>query len=111
MQPWVVALMSAHYTVHIAGPFTDEETMTLPELEKLRESCDSQELDYLLKPMDIAVADSMAVELSEIVARIFPTGSGSNVDTGLSQWARRRYSARLSRGRHFLGVGTVNRRR
>ena len=59
---------------HIAGPFTEQDTVTLPELEKLRESCEAPELDYLLKPMDIAVADRMAVELSETTATYFQLG-------------------------------------
>ncbi|MDB3966250.1 tRNA pseudouridine(55) synthase TruB [Porticoccaceae bacterium] len=92
---------------HIAGPFTEQETMTLPELEKLRESCEAPELDYLLKPMDIAVADRMAVELSEIVARYFQLGQ-EVMSTQAFRNGQEGDIVRVFReGGTFLGVGTV----
>ena len=92
---------------HIAGPFTEQETMTLPELEKLRESCEAPELDYLLKPMDIAVADRMAVELSEIVAGYFQLGQ-EVMSTQAFRNGQEGDIVRVFReGGDFLGVGTV----
>ncbi len=92
---------------HIAGPFTEQETMTLPELEKLRESCEAPELDYLLKPMDIAVADRMAVELSEIVAGYFQLGQ-EVMSTQAFRNGQEGDIVRVFReGGTFLGVGTV----
>lgn len=100
----------AHVSVlhrHIAGPFTEQETMTLPELEKLRESCEAPELDYLLKPMDIAVADRMAVELSEIVAGYFQLGQ-EVMSTQAFRNGQEGDIVRVFReGGTFLGVGTV----
>jgi tRNA pseudouridine55 synthase len=92
---------------HIAGPFTEQETMTLPELEKLRENCQASELDYLLKPMDIAVADLMAVELSEIVAGYFQLGQ-EVMSTQAFRNGQEGDIVRVFReGGTFLGVGTV----
>jgi tRNA pseudouridine55 synthase len=92
---------------HIAGPFTEQETMTLPELEKLRENCQASELDYLLKPMDIAVADRMAVELSEIVAGYFQLGQ-EVMSTQAFRNGQEGDIVRVFReGGTFLGVGTV----
>ncbi|HAZ95050.1 MAG TPA: tRNA pseudouridine(55) synthase TruB [Porticoccaceae bacterium] len=92
---------------HIAGPFTEQETMTLPELEKLRESCEAPELDYLLKPMDIAVADRMAVELSEIVAGYFQLGQ-EVMSTQAFRNGQEGDIVRVFReGGAFLGVATV----
>jgi len=92
---------------HIAGPFTEQESMTLPELEKLRENCEAPELDYLLKPMDIAVADRMAVELSEIVAGYFQLGQ-EVMSTQAFRNGQEGDIVRVFReGGAFLGVGTV----
>ena len=92
---------------HIAGPFTEQESMTLPELEKLRENCEAPELDYLLKPMDIAVADRMAVELSEIVAGYFQLGQ-EVMSTQAFRNGQEGDIVRVFReGGTFLGVGTV----
>jgi tRNA pseudouridine55 synthase len=100
----------AHVSVlhrHIAGPFTEQETLTLPELEKLRENCEAPELDYLLKPMDIAVADRMAVELSNIVAGYFQMGQ----EVMSAQAFRNGQEGDIVRvfceGGTFLGVGTI----
>ena len=92
---------------HIAGPFTEQESMTLPELEKLRENCEAPELDYLLKPMDIAVADRMAVELSEIVAGYFQLGQ-EVMSTQAFRNGQEGDIVRVFReGGAFLGVATV----
>jgi tRNA pseudouridine55 synthase len=92
---------------HIAGPFTEQESMTVPELEKLRENCEAPELDYLLKPMDIAVADRMAVELSEIVAGYFQLGQ-EVMSTQAFRNGQEGDIVRVFReGGAFLGVGTV----
>jgi tRNA pseudouridine55 synthase len=92
---------------HIAGPFIEQETMTLPELEKLRENSEAPGLDYLLKPMDIAVADRMAVELSEIVAGYFQLGQ-EVMSTQAFRNGQEGDIVRVFReGGTFLGVGTV----
>lgn len=92
---------------HIAGPFTEKDTVTLPELEKLRESCEAPELDYLLKPMDIAVADRMAVELSETTATYFQLGQ-EVMSTEAFRNGQEGDIVRVFReGGAFLGVATV----
>jgi len=93
---------------HIAGPFTHEQTLTLPELEKIREGWEQPaDLDYLLKPMDIAVADRMAVELSEIVAGYFQLGQ-EVMSTQAFRNGQEGDIVRVFReGGAFLGVGTV----
>ena len=92
---------------HIAGPFTEQDTVTLPELEKLRESCEAPELDYLLKPMDIAVADRMAVELSETTATYFQLGQ-EVMSTEAFRNGQEGDIVRVFReGGAFLGVATV----
>ena len=92
---------------HIAGPFAEQDTVTLPELEKLRESCEAPELDYLLKPMDIAVADRMAVELSETTATYFQLGQ-EVMSTEAFRNGQEGDIVRVFReGGAFLGVATV----
>lgn len=92
---------------HIAGPFTEQDTVTLPELEKLRESYEAPKLDYLLKPMDIAVADRMAVELSETTATYFQLGQ-EVMSTEAFRNGQEGDIVRVFReGGVFLGVATV----
>jgi tRNA pseudouridine55 synthase len=92
---------------HVAGPFTDQESMTLPELEKLRETGEAADLDHLLKPMDIAVADRMAVELSDIVAGYFQQGQ-EVMSTQAFRCGQEGDIVRVFReGGAFLGVGIV----
>ncbi len=57
-----------------AGPFTDADAISLEELERLREGKRGEDLDYLLKPADTAVADLMVVELPGSVAWYFRQG-------------------------------------
>lgn len=100
----------AHVSVlhrHIAGPFTEQETMALPELEKLRENCEAPELDYLLKPMDIAVADRMAVELSNIVAGYFQMGQEVMSTQAFRNGQEGDIVRVFCEGGTFLGVGTI----
>ena len=100
----------AHVSVlhrHVAGPFTEQESMTLPELEKLRETGEAADLDHLLKPMDIAVADRMAVELSDIVAGYFQQGQ-EVMSTQAFRCGQEGDIVRVFReGGAFLGVGVV----
>jgi tRNA pseudouridine55 synthase len=57
-----------------AGPFTLEDAVTLGQIETLSEGKSSEELDFLLQPLDAAVRDRMAVELSETAAWYFRRG-------------------------------------
>jgi tRNA pseudouridine55 synthase len=57
-----------------AGPFDEADTITVAELETLREEHQAEALDYLLKPMDAGIKHLMEVELSEDTAFYFRQG-------------------------------------
>ncbi|RLA45445.1 MAG: tRNA pseudouridine(55) synthase TruB [Gammaproteobacteria bacterium] len=57
-----------------AGPFGLDEAVTLEQLEALREGKRGEDLDFLLRPLDAAVADRLAVELPESSAWYFRRG-------------------------------------
>jgi tRNA pseudouridine55 synthase len=59
---------------NIAGPFDEVDTISVEELEALREECQAEELDYLLEPMDAGIKHLMAVDLSEDTAFYFQQG-------------------------------------
>ncbi|KKK74320.1 hypothetical protein LCGC14_2884960, partial [marine sediment metagenome] len=59
---------------NIAGPFDEVDTISVEELETLREECQAEELDCLLKPMDAGIKHLMAVDLSEDTAFYFQQG-------------------------------------
>ena len=59
---------------NIAGPFDEADTITLEELEALRENHLAEELDYLLKSMDAGIKHLMAVDLPEDTAFYFRQG-------------------------------------
>jgi tRNA pseudouridine55 synthase len=91
----------------LAGPFHEAETLTLSALEELRENSEPEQLDHLLKPMDIAVADRMAVELSETVASYFQLGQ-EVMSGGAFRNGQEGDIVRVFReGGAFLGVATV----
>tara|TARA_B110000977_G_C10715036_1_gene352859 strand:- start:24 stop:593 length:570 start_codon:yes stop_codon:yes gene_type:complete len=92
---------------NIAGPFTDADTMTLEELQKLRETVEPTGLDELLKPMDIAVADRMAVELSAVVAGYFQLGQPVMSNQAFRNGQEGDIVRVFREGGDFLGVGEV----
>lgn len=57
-----------------AGPFDETDTITVEELEALRQEHPAEELDYLLKPMDAGIKHLKAVDLSEDTAFYFRQG-------------------------------------
>ena len=57
-----------------SGPFDESETLSLTELETLREDNSAEQLDHLLKPVDAAIADLNLVELDEIMSAYFRQG-------------------------------------
>jgi tRNA pseudouridine55 synthase len=57
-----------------SGPFDESETLSLSELEALRDQNTPEQLDYLLKPVDAAVASLNSVELDAIMAAYFRQG-------------------------------------
>ena len=91
----------------LAGPFHEAETLSLAALEEMRECGEPEPLDHLLKPMDIAVADRMAVELSENVAAYFQLGQ-EVMSTQAFRNGQEGDIVRVFReGGAFLGVATV----
>jgi len=91
----------------LAGPFHEAETLSLAVLEEMRECGELEQLDHLLKPMDIAVADRMAVELSENVAAYFQLGQ-EVMSTQAFRNGQEGDIVRVFReGGAFLGVATV----
>ncbi len=91
----------------LAGPFEESETLTLAALEEMRESCGPEQLDHLLKPMDIAVADRMAVELSETVATYFQLGQEVMSGEAFRNGQEGDIVRVFREGGAFLGVATV----
>ena len=92
---------------HVAGPFTDDQTVTLDALEIMRENIEPSGLDDLLKPMDIAVADRMAVDLSPIVASYFQLGQAVMSPQAFRNGQEGDIVRVFREGGDFLGVGEV----
>ena len=92
---------------NIAGPFNDEQTITLEELQRRRETVEPTDLDELLKPMDIAVADRMAVELSAVVAGYFQLGQPVMSNQAFRNGQEGDIVRVFREGGDFLGVGEV----
>ena len=92
---------------NIAGPFSDSEVITLPELQAMAENADPSDLDYLLKPMDVPVGDRMAVELSETVAAYFQLGQPVMSTQAFREGQEGDIVRVFREGGAFLGVATV----
>ena len=80
----------------------------LDELEKLREGCQSEDLDYLLKPMDMAVEDRMAVELPDTVAEYFRLGQPVMATEVYRKGEEGDIVRVFQKEGAFLGVGVVS---
>jgi len=91
----------------LAGPFHESETLMLSALEEMRESGEPEQLDHLLKPMDIAVVDRMAVELSETVAAYFQLGQEVMSGEAFRNGQEGDIVRVFREGGAFLGVATV----
>ena len=92
---------------NIAGPFSDSEVITLAELQAMAENADPGDLDHLLKPIDIPVADRMAVELSETVAAYFQLGQPVMSTQAFREGQEGDIVRVFREGGAFLGVATV----
>lgn len=92
---------------HVAGPFSDEETVTLDSLQQQRETMEPESLDSFLKPMDIAVADRMAVELSAVVAGYFQLGQPVMSNEAFRNGQEGDIVRVFREGGTFLGVAEV----
>ena len=93
---------------HLAGPFNDRQCVTLEDLSILRKS-DPSNLDGLLKPMDIAVADFMAVELSSNVSEYFQLGQAVMSNQAFRNGQEGDIVRVFRQDGIFLGIGEVTR--
>ena len=73
----------------------------------MAENADPSDLDYLLKPMDVPVADRMAVELSETVAAYFQLGQPVMSTQAFREGQEGDIVRVFREGGAFLGVATV----
>lgn len=90
-----------------AGPFDDADTVTLEELEQMRENLQAEELDYLLKPMDAGIQHMMSVELSEDMAFYFRQGQTMMVPQAYRESQEGDIVRVFELDGPFLGVGQV----
>lgn len=90
-----------------AGPFNLDEAVTLPQLEVLGEGKRAEDLDFLLRPLDAAVSDRLAVELPESAAWYFRRGQPV-MTPSVYRTAEEGDIVRIFRDDgDFLGVGEV----
>ena len=93
---------------HLAGPFNDSQCVTLEDLSRLREN-DPSNLDGLLKPMDIAVADFMAVELTPSISEYFQLGQAVMSNQAFRNGQEGDIVRVFRQDGSFLGIGEVTR--
>ena len=90
-----------------AGPFDEQQTVSLEALEVLKEQEAIDQLDSLLLPIDTPVSDRPMIELNQIMAGYFQLGQAISVNKVFKQ-AREGDIVRVFReGGAFLGIGTV----
>lgn len=90
-----------------SGPFDEKETLPLSQLEALREKNNPEQLDYLLKPVDAAVAHHQKVELDEIVAGYFRQGQSVMSKQVFHQGQEGDIVRVFRKDGAFLGIGHV----
>ncbi len=89
-----------------AGCFGDADAISLEELTTLREGRRGEDLDYLLKPVDAAVAHLMAVDLPESMAWYIRRGQPV-MAAKVYREAREGDIVRIFDSGAFIGVGEV----
>ena len=90
----------------VAG-FSDEDSITLAELETLREDRRGEDLDYLLQPVDAAVDHLMAVELDGTTAWYLRQGQPVMAQQAYRDAEEGDIVRIFEDGGRFLGVGEV----
>jgi tRNA pseudouridine55 synthase len=90
-----------------AGPFGGSDTITLKELEGMREEQPAEGLDFLLKPMDAGIKHMMSVELSEDMAFYFQQGQPIMVPQAYRQGEEGDIVRVFETDGPFLGVGEM----
>ena len=89
-----------------AGPFDESQTVSLDELEKLREQ-GTAELDQLLKPVDTPVSDYPAVAIDQVMAGYFQLGQAITSNKAFRQGQEGDIVRVFREGGTFLGIGTI----
>lgn len=90
-----------------AGPFALADAVTLTQLEALREGKRGEDLDFLLQPLDAAVGDREAVELSESAAWYFRRGQPVMTPAVYRKAEEGDIVRIFCAGGDFIGVGEV----
>ena len=90
-----------------AGPYSEDQTVTLEELEKLKEQGTLQQLDQLLKPVDTPVSEYPAVEFDKIIAGYFQLGQAISSNKVFHQEQEGAIVRVFREDGVFLGIGTV----
>ena len=90
-----------------AGPFDEQQTISLKELEKLKEQGSIEQLDQLLKPVDTPVSNYPAVEFDQIMAGYFQLGQEISANKAFHQGQEGDIVRVFREGGTFLGIGTV----
>ena len=90
-----------------AGPFSIEESISLEELERLREDCRGEDLDYLLKPMEVAIEHAISAELPATVAEYFRLGQPVMASEVYREGREGDIVRVFEKDGSFLGVGVV----
>ena len=90
-----------------AGPFGEADTISLEQLEAMRQEQDAEQLDHLLKPMDAGIQHMMSVELSEDMAFYFRQGQPMMVPQAYREGEEGDIVRVFEADGPFLGVGEV----
>lgn len=90
-----------------AGPFDEADTISLEQLEAMRQEQDAEQLDHLLKPMDAGIQHMMSVELSEDMAFYFRQGQPMMVPQAYREGEEGDIVRVFEADGPFLGVGEV----
>jgi tRNA pseudouridine55 synthase len=90
-----------------AGPFDEADTISLEQLEGMRQEQDAEQLDHLLKPMDAGIQHMMSVELSEDMAFYFRQGQPMMVPQAYREGEEGDIVRVFEADGPFLGVGEV----
>jgi tRNA pseudouridine55 synthase len=90
-----------------AGPFDEQQTVSLEALEALKEQGAMDELDSLLQPVDTAVSDRPMIEFNEIMAGYFQQGQEISANKVFKQAQEGDIVRVFREGGVFLGIGTV----
>ena len=90
-----------------AGPFDETQTISLDQLEKLKEQGAVEQLDQLLKPVDTPVSDFSAVEFDDISARYFQLGQAITSNKAFHQGQEGDIVRVFREDGAFLGIGIL----